>query len=115
VTSPSPGERSVLVVVTAMGCVTMVPVEVVVVVVVGDGRVPAAGPVDVHVADVNDVEISGLDRGSHLAVHDVVDLPVVQEVDVVVVGHGRMSAEAVMGVRVIVEGEGRRIAHRRSR
>ena len=79
--------------------VPMIAVHVVDMVVVSDRGVSAAGLVDVHVPGVGDV---GAEISPGLLVDvvlvDVVDVPVVEEVHVVVVGDGRVPTEPVVGV-----------------
>jgi hypothetical protein len=109
----------VLVVVDVVPRVAVVPVDVVDVVLVGDRGVPAAVLVHVHVPGVRDVSFRA--RGNalrivHVVFVDVVDVPVVQEVDVVLVRHRGVAAEAVVHVRVLLErvmGDG--VGHRNLR
>jgi len=94
----------VLVVVDVVSGVAMIPVDVVEVVLVGHRDVPAAIPVDVHVARVRDVaarDVHDPVRLVDVVLVDVVDVPVVQEVDVVLVRHRGMPAVAVVDVRVL--------------
>jgi hypothetical protein len=96
----------VLVVVDVVPRVAMIPVDVVEVVLVGHRDVPAAIPVDVHVARVREVAARDVDdpvRVVDVILVDVVDVPVVQEVDVVIVRHRGMPAVAVVDVRVLRE------------
>jgi hypothetical protein len=97
----------VLVVVDVMPGVAMVAVDVVDVVLVGDRGVPAAILVDVHVAGVREVaprDGEDLVGVVHVILVDVVDVPVVQEVDVVLVGDRGVPAEPVVDVRVLLDG-----------
>jgi hypothetical protein len=86
--------------------VAVVAVDIVHVILVGHGSVTTAVLVDVHVAGVRDVELAGVDRGLeviHVILVDVVDVPVVQEVDVVLVGHRGVPAEPVVHVGMLPE------------
>ena len=109
---------SVLVVVDVVPRVPMIAVHVVDMVVVSDRGVSAAGLVDVHVPGVRDV---GAEISPGLLVDvvlvDVVDMPVVEEVHVVVVGDRRVPAEPVVGMgmpldRVVGSGVGHRYLRR---
>jgi hypothetical protein len=106
----------VLVVVDVVPGVAVAAVDVVDVVAVRHRRVAASVGVDVHVAGMREVvtdEVGGADVDVVL-VH-VMDVPVVQEVDVVLVGHRGVAAEPVMGVGVLLEGQVGRLAHRGAR
>jgi hypothetical protein len=107
----------VLVVVDVVPDVAMVPVDVVDVVLVGDGRVPAAVLVHVHVAGVSEMRAGGPWRVVHVVLVDVMDVTVVQEVHVVLVRHRGVPAEAVVRVGMPVEravwgGVGHRVLRR---
>lgn len=93
-----------LVVVRGVVDVAVVAVDEVEVVAVRDGLMPAPVHVDVHVAVVRDVRGIGSSDVVHVVVMSVVDVPVVQEVDVVVMGHHRVTAEAIVLVRMPVVG-----------
>ncbi len=107
-----------LVVMDVVPGMAVVAVHVVEVVLVGDRGVSAAGLVDVHVSGMRNVGAKirpGLLVDMVLV--DVVDMPVVQEVHVVVVGHGGVAAEPVVGVgmsldRVMGSGVGHRYLRR---
>ena len=90
--------------------VAMVSVNEVQVIVVRDHRVPTSLGVDMHVARVPQMNLACLGPGQAIldaaALH-VVNATVVVVVEMVVVGHRRMAAVAVMEVRV---GVGRRRA-----
>jgi hypothetical protein len=81
----------------------VLPVDVVDVVQMGDGRMAAAVVVHVHVSGVRHVR-DGLCRllVDMIAV-DEVDLAVMQEVHVVLVRDGRVAAETVVDMRVLIE------------
>jgi hypothetical protein len=92
----------VLVVVDVVPGVAVVPVDVVDVVLVGDGTVPATVLVHVHVPGVREV-VTGALRFVHVVLVDMVDVAFVQEVHVILVGHRGVPAEAVVHVGVGVE------------
>jgi hypothetical protein len=94
----------VLVVVRGVADVAVVAVDEVEVVAVRDGRVAAPVHVDVHVAVVRDVRRIRWSAIVHVVVMGMVDVPVVQEVHVVVMGHDRVTTEAIVLVRVPVVG-----------
>jgi hypothetical protein len=106
----------VLVVVDVVPSVPMAAVDVVEMVAVRHGRVAASLGVDVHVAGVREMVAHEVGRAhvDVVLVH-VVDVPVVEEVDVVVVGHRGVAAEPIVGVRVLLEGQPGRLAHRAAR
>jgi hypothetical protein len=81
----------------------VVPVDVVDVAQVGDGRMAAAVLVHVHVSGVRDVadRLCGL-LVDVIAVHEV-DVAVVHVVHVILVRNGRVPAEAVVDMRVLIE------------
>jgi hypothetical protein len=72
--------------------------------------VPAAVPVDVHVARVRNVG-AGARKGApehaaqfiHVVLVDVMDVAVVEEVNVILVRHGGMAAEAVVHVGMLLQ------------
>jgi hypothetical protein len=92
----------VLVVVDVVPGVAVVPVDVVDVAQVGDGRMAAAVLVHVHVSGVRDVadRLCGL-LVDVIAVHEV-DVAVVDVVHVILVRNGRVPAEAVVDMRVLI-------------
>ncbi|HSW43911.1 MAG TPA: hypothetical protein VLM76_15545 [Patescibacteria group bacterium] len=73
--------------------------DVVDVTLVGEGLVPAARVVHVHVPDVLEVLPGGF-RLVHVVLVNVVNVAVVQEVDVVTVRHRGVATEPVVHVRV---------------
>jgi len=83
--------------------VAVVTVHVVDVVPVADDRMAAAILVDVHVACVGDVSRRTRGRLVHVIAVDVVDMAVMQEVGVILVRHRRMSTEALVDVRVLLD------------
>ncbi len=92
-----------LVVVGAVDDVVVSAVDEIVVAEMGNPRVTAVRPVDVHVAEVLDV-----DRGSRpilefvdMASVGMVDVAIVHEVEMVVVRDHGVSAQPVMLVRVL--------------
>jgi hypothetical protein len=92
--------------------VAMAAVDVVEVVAVRHGRVPARLGVDVHVAGVREMVTDEVGRGSvDVVLVHVVDVPVVEEVDVALVRHRGVAAEPVVGVGVLLEGQAGRLAH----
>jgi hypothetical protein len=93
----------VLVVVDFVSGVAVVPVDVVDVVQVGDGRMAAGVLVDVHVSGVRDVPDSLGGLLVDVIAVDEVDVAVVEEVHVILMGNGRMPAEAVVDMRVLIE------------
>lgn len=102
-----------LVVVDVMPGVAVAAVDVVDVVPVRDRRVAAPVRVHVHVASMREMVAHEIDRaGLDMVFVDVVDVPVVEEVDVVLVGHGSVPAEPIVGVRVLLAGQPGRVAHR---
>jgi hypothetical protein len=106
----------VLVVVDFVPGVAVVPVDVVDVVQVGYGRMAAAVLVHVHVSGVRDVPDSLYGLLVDVIAVDEVDVAVVEEVHVILVRNGRVSAEAVVDMRVLIErmmrgGAGHRYLH----
>jgi hypothetical protein len=102
----------VLVVVDVVPRVTVAAVDVVQVVVVRHGLVPASLAVDVHVAGVRQVMAEQVDRAVvHVVLVDVMDVTVVEEVDVVGMRYGGMPAEAVVGVGVLLVREVGGVGH----
>ncbi len=96
-----------LVVVDVVPRVPVVAVDVVQVVVVGHRAVPTARLVDVHVARVRQVadrRFRAAPELVHVVLVDVVDVAVVQEVDVVLVGDCGVPAEPVVDVLVLPDG-----------
>ena len=72
--------------------------------------------VDVHVPGMRQVVAHEVDRaGVDVILVDVVHVPIVEEVDVVVVGHGRVPAVPVVAVRMLlarhVGGVGHGVGH----
>jgi phage tail sheath gpL-like len=95
----------VLVVVGRVPDVAVLAVDEVEVIVVGDRRVPAAVGVDVHVPAMGQVPVlAGRGDVVHVIVVGVVDVAVVQEIQVIVVGDRRMAAKAIVRVVVFVVG-----------
>lgn len=88
-----------LVVVVAVGRVQVLPVPVVDVAAMHPRLVSALAAVDVHVAAVRDVRCLGCE-GPVIDVVPVgvVEVPVVEEVEVVLVGHARVPAPRVVSV-----------------
>ena len=83
--------------------VPVVPVDVVDVLLVVDDRMAAAILVHVHVSRVCDMhDVDGL--FVDVVTVDEVDVAVVQEVHMIVVRNGRVPAEAVVDMWVLVEG-----------
>jgi hypothetical protein len=106
----------VLVVVDVVPGVAVAAVDVVDVIAVGHGRVPAPLVVDVHVAGVRQMVAHEVGRGGiDVVLVHVVDVPVVEEVDVTLVRHRRVAAEPVVGVGMLLEGQAGRLAHRAPR
>lgn len=102
-----------LVVVDVVSGVAVGAVDVVDVVVVRDGGVPAPIRVHVHVARVGQVVPDEIDRaGVDMILVHVVDVAVMEEVEVVLVGNGGVPAEAVVGMRVLGAREAGRVGHR---
>jgi hypothetical protein len=102
----------VLVVVDVMARVAVAAVDEVEVIAVGHGDVPASVRVHVHVAGVGEVVPDQVDRaGVDVVLVDVVDVAVVKEVEVILVGHGDVPAVPVVGVRVQLPGDVTRLAH----
>jgi hypothetical protein len=106
----------VLVVVDFVPGVAVIPVDVVDVVQVGDGRMAAAVLVHVHVSGVRDVPDSLCGLLVDVIAVDEVDVAVVQEVHVILVRNGRVPAEAVVDMSVLIErmmrgGVGHRYLH----
>lgn len=90
-----------LVVVDAVPRVAVDPVTVVHVILVGDRLVAAARPMDVHVARVREVErIERRGRLVHVVRLQVVDVPVMEVVEMIPVGDGRVATPRVMVVIV---------------
>jgi hypothetical protein len=107
----------VLVVVDVVAGVAVVPVDVVDVILVGDRGVPATVIVHVHVTGVLEMLVGGRERVVHVVLVDMMDVTVVQEVHVVLVGHRGMAAEAVVQVgmqvrRAVRGGVGHRFLRR---
>ena len=105
-----------LVVVDFVPGVAVVPVDVVDVVQVGDGRMAAAVLVHVHVSGVRDVPDSLYGLLVDLIAVDGVDAAVVEDVHVIPVRNGRVPAEGVVDMRVLIErmmrgGAGHRYLH----
>lgn len=104
---PGPGARglglSVLVVVGGMADVAMLAMDEVDVVLVDHGGMPALGGMHVHMAAVG--HMTGLITVLHIVhvvVVGMVDVTVVQEVEVIAVLDGRVTAEPVVDVVVPV-------------
>jgi hypothetical protein len=100
----------VLVVVDVVPRVTMVAVDVVEMILVGHRDVAAAVLVHVHVPRVRDMGVGTCHRVREHVVPvvdvvfmDVVDVAVVEEVHVVLVGQRGVTAEAVVHVGVLLE------------
>jgi len=92
----------VLVVVDAVPRVAVDPVAVVHVVLVGDRLVTAPLAVDVHVARMREVERIERRRDLvHVVCLQVMDVPVMEVVEMVAVGDGRMAAPRVVVVIVV--------------
>jgi hypothetical protein len=107
---------SVLVVVDVVPGVPVAAVDVVDVVAVRDGRVAASLRVDVHVPGMRQVVPDEVHRaGVDVVLVNVVHVPIVEEVDVVVVGYGRVPAVPVVAVRMLlarqVGGVGHGVGH----
>jgi hypothetical protein len=106
----------VLVVVDFVPGVAVVPVDIVDVIQVGDGRMAAAVLVHVHVSGVRNVPDSLHGLLVDVIAVDEVDVAVVEEVHVILVRNDRVPAEAVVDMRVLVEpmmrgGAGHRYLH----
>jgi hypothetical protein len=107
-------DRPVVVAVIAVGVVEAAVDEVVDVVAVGHGLVPAPGAVDVlGVVDGGDARLDGVAPGGvaradgqdvlvDLAVGDVVEVPVVEVIDVAVVLDGGVPAAGAVLVGVVL-------------
>jgi hypothetical protein len=93
----------VLVVVDVVTGVAVVPVDVVDVVPVGDDCMAAAIRVHVHVPRVRDVGRGTCGLLVHVIPVNVVDMAVMQEVDMIFVLHRRVSAVALVDVRVLLD------------
>lgn len=105
-----------LVVVDVVPRVAMAAVHEVQMIAVRHGRVAASLGVDVHVAGVREVMAHEVGRTDvDVVVVHVVEVPVVEEVDMVLVGHRGVTAEPVVGVGVLLLGQAGRIAHRAAR
>ena len=107
---------SVLVVVDFVPGVAVVPVDVVDMVQVGHGRMAAAVLVHVHVSGVRDVPDSPYELLVDVIAVDEVDVAVVEEVHVILVRNGRVPAEAIVDMGVLIErmmrgGAGHRYLH----
>jgi hypothetical protein len=106
----------VLVVVDVVPRVAMVAMDVVEVVLVGNGRVAAAILVHVHVPRVCDVRVGAREHAIQVVdvvLMDVVDVAVVEEVHVVLVRHRGVAAETVVDVGVLLQGPvGSAVSHR---
>jgi hypothetical protein len=89
----------VLVVVVAVDRVQVLPVSEVGMASVDRGRMAAAGAMDVHVAGVRDMD-AGHRRGPVVDVVaiGVMEVPIVEEVEMIVMGHLGVPAPAVVGV-----------------
>lgn len=95
--------------------VAVVPMNVVDVALVGDGLVPAARVVHVHVPDVLQVLPGGY-RLVHVVLVNVVNVAVVQEVDVVTVRYRGVATEPVVQVWMrIRRSVSRSVGHRNLR
>jgi hypothetical protein len=92
--------------------VAVVPVDVVDVVQVGDGRMAAADLVHVHVPGVRDVPDSLNGLLVDVIAMDEVDVAVVEIVHVVLVRNGHVPAETVVEVRVRLDRMMRGFGHR---
>jgi len=95
----------VLVVVGGVADVAMRPVDEVDVIVVGHRRVPAIVGMHVHMPAVGHVLVcNAVVDVVHVIVMRVVDMAIVQEVEMIVVLHGGVAAEAIVLVLVVVVG-----------
>ena len=96
---------SVLVVVDVVPRVEMLAVAIVHVVPMRDGRMAAVRAVDVHVPRVRLVDRLQLrDDLVHMIGLEVMQMPVVEVVEMVVMRDRRVAAPRIVGVRVVVVG-----------